>query len=421
MLTHLEFPPVISKEHYEEITPLCAAAEDDNLAIVKELLTQKANIEGNDKNNTPLIIALREDHINIAKYLIEEKADCSHPMVLGYAANLDADLVQTILDKKVDVDTITEDEGITALMVAAYNGPIENVKKFLALGADRTLAMDSGGKTALHLAAENGRLDVVEMLLVDNPVFDAVSNEGSALSIAFKKNHPKVVELLLNHGANIHVKIDDKNLLMYAIYRNFPECLEVLLKHYVNLNIPIEKNNDLLSYAAQQNFSECVEILLKHQFTFTTLDPYRLLDEAYHEGYKDTFEALLLHDEEKIKNYLDIRKKTPLKKVDFSNIKKDSEYFRLFQHENKNSAIRILQRQWRKKHLGKYKVSDQKTFPSKLSLYAIQEPVGFKAEEHANHIKEGNWLLLDFNDPEFSRNIYKALRQTRITMNEMAT
>src|SRR5205814_3776612 len=54
--------------------------------------------------------------------------------------------------------------GVT-LNEAASDGDIERVKFLLSKGADVTAKTDVGGMTALHLAAENGRRDVVELLL----------------------------------------------------------------------------------------------------------------------------------------------------------------------------------------------------------------------------------------------------------------
>lgn len=46
----------------------------------------------------------------------------------------------------------------------------------------------------------------------------------------------------------------------------------------------------------------------------------------------------------------------------------------------------------------------------------MKEPIDDKYLEYAEHIKNGNWLGLDFKDPEFIRNMYKALRTGLINL-----
>ena len=51
----------------------------------------------------------------------------------------------------------------------------------------------------------------------------------------------------------------------------------------------------------------------------------------------------------------------------------------------------------------------------------IKEPWGVEASKHAAQINAGKWLALDVAEPEFVRNIYKALHQGKITLNQQAT
>ena len=52
----------------------------------------------------------------------------------------------------------------TAIIIAAENGRLHRVKKYIRLGADLG-AQDKFGETALHYAAENGHLDIVKLLV----------------------------------------------------------------------------------------------------------------------------------------------------------------------------------------------------------------------------------------------------------------
>ncbi|KTD36560.1 hypothetical protein Lnau_1544 [Legionella nautarum] len=58
---------------------------------------------------------------------------------------------------------------------------------------------------------------------------------------------------------------------------------------------------------------------------------------------------------------------------------------------------------------------------SQQTSSVIKEPLGDKYQEHAKRIKRGDWLKLNFRDPEFKRNIFKAFRLGKINKDQMAT
>jgi len=109
------------------------------------------------------------------------------------------------------------------------------------------------------------------------------------------------------------------------------------------------------------------------------------------------------------------------KYVGLKEAKCNPEYWQIMQNMFHEQAARIIQRKWRiyKKITFKGKYSE--TLNGPLNLHFIQEPWGTKSSEHAKKIKSGQWLALDYKDPEFTRNIFKVLRLKKITLNEMVT
>jgi len=385
----LSFEKVDVNQSCQGTSLLAHAVKKGHLEIVQTLLSRKADIELGEEELTPLIIALQEEQLEIADLLIDAKADCMNPLVLGYAARYsNIKLIQKILDKKVDVDTSPEDQA-TPLMVATSSGQLEVVRKFLSLGANHGASEKEDGLTAMHLASREGHDAIIQLLIAKNAEVDKECKKGSPLVLALINNHPKTLDILLQHGASINVKM------------------------------PTGK--DLLTFAAEKQFAECIDVLMKYKAPFSKIDPYRLMDQAFHEGNKATFNALLQHDEKEIKNYLYARRKTPLKRVNLSEVKKGSSYSLMLKNTYKECQLRIVQREWRKKHPSEKKVKYEEILKGPLSLRFIQEPIGFAAESHAKKIKAGQWLTLDFKEKEFSRNLFKALRQERITINEMST
>lgn len=110
-----------------------------------------------------------------------------------------------------------------------------------------------------------------------------------------------------------------------------------------------------------------------------------------------------------------------LKKVSLTEAKLNKDYFQVVEQMYREQAARILQRAYRTKTNKTFQANYTETLKGPLSLRFIQEPWGIKNTEHALYIKANQWLALDFSEPEFVRNLYKALRLAKISVNELVT
>jgi ankyrin repeat protein len=89
--------------------------------------------------------------------------------------------------------------GMTALMSAVFNGQEDAVKALLEKGAD--LKLNAGGYNALSLAVERGNKSMVKMLLEAGAHPKARPKGGmSALEIARQKGRTDLVELLESYA-----------------------------------------------------------------------------------------------------------------------------------------------------------------------------------------------------------------------------
>ena len=73
------------------------------------------------------------------------------------------DCVKALIEAGADLNA-KENDGWTALHLAACNGKLDCVKALIEAGADLN-AKDNDGWTALHLAARYGKLDCVKALI----------------------------------------------------------------------------------------------------------------------------------------------------------------------------------------------------------------------------------------------------------------
>ena len=106
---------------------------------------------------------------------------------------------------------MSNNNGETALLLAAWNGHLPMVQWLLQKGGARIDEADNDGETALLLAAWNGHLPMVQWLLAEGGArIDDANNQGStALLYAALNGHLPVVQWLLAEGG---ARIDETDI-----------------------------------------------------------------------------------------------------------------------------------------------------------------------------------------------------------------
>ncbi len=150
-----------------------AAIKQDNAAAITQLLQRGFDPDTRDPSGIPgLYLAIREPSLNAAQALI------AWPNT-----NVEARTAQ--------------DE--SPLMMAALKGHLELVRQLIGRDAD----VNKPGWTALHYAATNGHVAVVQLLLDHHAYIDAESPNGTTpLMMAAQYGSPGAVKLLLEAGAD---------------------------------------------------------------------------------------------------------------------------------------------------------------------------------------------------------------------------
>ena len=240
------------KSHFlYDRTPLHTASEEGHLIFAEWLLDSGAEVNVQDMTqNTPLHLATTRGRLDLVKMLLQRGAD---PQTRGQDGRTplfsaveggNPDIVSLLLDHGADAHIRDKDEN-NALHIAAAHGHLEVARLLLALNLEVNarnssrmtplynalningkpdvvrLLLDHGAavrkpvhgkrcRSALHLAAESGNSELVQMILELNPDIEARNAQGETpLLTASSEGNPAVIQLLLDHGADPYVHDKD--------------------------------------------------------------------------------------------------------------------------------------------------------------------------------------------------------------------
>lgn len=174
----------------------------------------------------------------------------------------------------------TNDRGVSALMIAAFEGITPKVKELISLGANVNAVNHSSGspgRTILMGAAENGHLEVVNLLLEKGAQIEAKNAKGNtALMIASELGQNAVVQRLLEQGAKVN-KTNNTGFtpFMKAALFGRAQTMAILIKGGAQINTPTSNGTTPLMLAAEQGHTESVSLLIQSGANLTAKDEYQ--------------------------------------------------------------------------------------------------------------------------------------------------
>lgn len=147
--------------------------------------------------------------------------------------------VSDLLNQKVDVNS-AQGDGMTALHWAATNDDLELVQTLLAAGANVKAETRLAGVTPLFMASKNGSAQVIEALLKAGASATAPDAHGTTpLMFAAASGSADAVKVLLDHGADVNAKesAHGQTALMFAAAFNRGEAIKVLVAHGADVKL----------------------------------------------------------------------------------------------------------------------------------------------------------------------------------------
>ncbi|XP_023257592.1 dynein heavy chain 12, axonemal-like isoform X2 [Seriola lalandi dorsalis] len=238
------------------------------------------------KGETPLFLAVVHGLRENATFLLQN--GCSPDLQND---EQDSPLVAAILNDQYDLATLllrynakvdnTGQMNRTALHECAFLG-LENFVYLLLESGANPNACNIKKKTPLALAAQNGHLNVVEVLLHKGAHVWCESDSGTILFEAAASGNPDVISLLLDYGADPNTPLYSGHLPIHRVaYHGHRLALEHLIP-VTRLDAVKESGMSPLHSAAAGGHAHCVEILLKAGY-----DPNFMLHPRVRRSYDD--------------------------------------------------------------------------------------------------------------------------------------
>ncbi len=176
----------------------------NSVEMCKLLLGHKAPLDRvNSMGATPLLSSLLRRRKDVAYYLIEQG---SGQDIFTYVASGDADGIRAAIDKDEKVIKKQLRDKKTLLHVSSMAGQRETIEFLLEKGFDVN-ASDKRGATALHFAPDEQTADTLIANGADVEArIEKYYPQWRPIHLAANEGRADVVEVLLEHGADVHAK-----------------------------------------------------------------------------------------------------------------------------------------------------------------------------------------------------------------------
>jgi ankyrin repeat protein len=207
---------VLNKQHQ---TPLIISIMNNNSNYAEALLSFNADVNIYDSNGENcLTLACSYDYVDILRILLksvslskavnDKNEKCRTPIQTCALKQSNECALELLKLPNIDISNATH--------FAAKQGNSVMLKALLSYSSDSNVNdVDDNGSTALHLAAEKGDITCIEVLLSQPGILiDQQNNDGNtSLHMASIRGNSEAFHYLLSHGAGASLKIENNDKL----------------------------------------------------------------------------------------------------------------------------------------------------------------------------------------------------------------
>jgi ankyrin repeat protein/TPR repeat protein len=246
----------------DAMTRLAEAYEEGKLGLAADTLqAAKYYIQNPDRQENAFALAskglpqaIQENNADLVGQWLALLPSTSPPFLDGWLAVAEYNhpvLAGKFLEAGVDVNGSIRDQ--TALMVASLQGHKEMTGWLLENGSDVNRKNAVGG-TPLSLAAGQGRLDLVQLLLEKGASLEGAAGSPSPLIQAVRGGHHEMVRLLLDKGAEMPEIGTDGGQSLFAFVRRKGDLkMERLLLEAQPANVSLAEKETAFKELAQRD------------------------------------------------------------------------------------------------------------------------------------------------------------------------
>lgn len=267
---------------FSSASPLDDAIQKEDVAAVRQLVEQGANLEATDgAGQTPLHHAVAVGNLDIMLILIGHHAnvtvadnDGNKPMHIA-AAKGRPQAVKLLHAQGAQINEPNK-EGLTPPHLAAREGRAAALEALLEAGADVN-GLDQAGNAPLHYAAAQGQRKAVEMLLAHNAAAGIWNQAGQTpLTMAVANGRTGVAEMLLEAGAATeNAQTEDyeeqgmppqPDLLTLALGTGRKDLVSLMIKHGVAVqaeHLYVTKPDKPMQVTCEQDHNPAYQIIVK--------------------------------------------------------------------------------------------------------------------------------------------------------------